>query len=162
MKTKNRNMGSKIDDIILAMREPYLSKLLSGEKTIEVRKTHPKTDCLMKYGTQHMFGMTLYLYHRRQIWGHVTVTDYVFTENADLDRLCEKYAADACLSFEEMFEYLYPSKPTSAWYQKARQGVLYFVEKPVRYEQPVPVPCRPQSWQYMTAEIQNLLPKGKE
>lgn len=154
----NEGTGPRLADaLILAMREPYLSKLLSGEKTVEVRKTHPTSIYLKKYGTQHFCGCKLYLYHKGQIWGHVSVNNHLLTEGHALNYLCERYANAACLDCFKMYEYL-----AGGGDGKARPGILYFVEKPVRYARPVPVPCRPQSWQYMTDSILKLLPDGKD
>lgn len=159
----NEGTGPRLADaLILAMREPYLSKLLSGEKTVEVRRTHPTSIYLKKYGTQHFFGCKLYLYRKGQIWGYVTVQNHLLTEGRDLSCLCERYADDACLGVFQMYEYLQPFVQDGAYSQKSRPGILYFVEKPVRYARPVPVPCRPQSWQYMTDSILDLLPDGKD
>lgn len=140
--------------LILAMREPYLSKLLTGEKTAEVRRTSP--DLL------NLRGMRLYLYHKGRICGHVTVSDFQRTKYQFLDKLCEEVHGDACLSYEEMSDYLYGYQSLSGVDIACRNGIIYKVSDPVRYECPVPVPCRPQSWQYMTDEIRTMLPDGKE
>lgn len=152
----NEGTGPRLADaLILAMREPYLSKLLSGEKTVEVRKTRPHRP--------DVCGMVLYLYHKRHIYGHVTVRQFQNTKYRLIDDLCEEMHEKACLTHQAMRKYLYGYRSNAGFDIACRNGILYIVEKPVRYARPVPVPCRPQSWQYMTDDVRGLLPiDGKE
>lgn len=142
--------------LILAMREPWLTKLLSGEKTAEVRRTRPRTAELA--GVKR-----LYLYRGGCIYGWVPVAgwscfaDGIHPVEARVQPLVDRYAARACLTPQEMLRYLHGFPVGAVVYKVA--GPL---SAPVRYAVPVPVPCRPQGWQYMTAEILALLPDGKE
>lgn len=139
--------------LILAMREPYLTQLLNGEKTAEVRRTAP--DLL------NLKGCRLYLYHKKHIYGHVTVQEVQRTHHLYLDSVCNIYARAACLPVEDMKKYLYGYRSADG-IACCCKGIIYFVGAPVRYAEPVAVPCRPQSWQYMTGDTLALLPDGKE
>lgn len=138
-----------MSSIILAMREPYLSQLLDGSKTVEVRKTRPACGVLPHE--------TLYLYRKGAIHGQVSVREMHYVGRTDFEMgACEaiaKFAEKACLEDGEMLDYL-------GWHPK--HAAVYEVYAPIRYARPVPVPCRPQSWQYMTDSILELLPDGRE
>lgn len=144
----------KTKDLILAMRAPFLAKLLIGIKTAEVRRTKP--DMINFYGTR------LYLYHKKRIYGHVTVEDWQYTYRRFLNDLCKNWCAAACLTHEEMWKYLAGDLSPAGQDMACRNGIIYLVRDPVRYAVPVDVPCRPKSWQYMTPEIKVLLPYEEE
>lgn len=127
------------------MREPYLTQLLTGEKTAEVRRTSPRHWAPLPY------PFPLYLYHRGKIHGHVMATSLYFTGFGRCAEFVKKLHKRACLSEAEMLEYL----------KDRRNGVIYTVEHPTRYAAPIPVPCRPQSWIYITPSILSLLPQTK-
>lgn len=133
--------------LILAMREKWLRLLLTGEKTAEVRRTSPRAEVWP--------GTRLYLYHKGAIWGYVTVTraERVCAGNsAKLHSQVCVYFRRACLGFMEMMEYL----------DKCVSGRVYVVTDPVRFAEPVPVPCRPQGWQYMTAAVMQAVAAGRK
>lgn len=131
-------------DMILAMRKRYLDLLLSGEKKAEVRSTCPRG----------LGGYTprLYLYYRGCIYGHVDAYSLWFTGYGRCEEFVERLHKEACLTKEEMLDYL----------KDKRGGVIYRVSNPVRYAEPISVPCRPQGWIYMKPNVRALLPDGKE
>lgn len=145
-------------ELILAMQEPHMERLLSGEKKAEVRRTRPRTEELNK-----ATRLRLYLYRGGCIHGYVEVqgcrcfADGIHPAEARVQSLIEEYAAEACLTPAEMLRYLH-GYPVGA--------IVYRVSPhhaPVRYATPVAVPCRVQSWQYLTPEVAALLPAdGKE
>lgn len=141
-------------NLILAMREPYLTQLLNGEKTAEVRRTKP--DLI------NIYGCRLYLYHKKRIYGHVTVKNWQHTAYQFLTPLCKEWSAAAALTPDEMKKYLSGGLSKAGMEMACRNGIIYLVGEPVRYAFPVDVPCRPQSWQYMTPEIKALLPYEEE
>lgn len=135
-------------NIILAMREPYLSQILSGKKTVEVRRTRPNTIPCM-----------VFLYHRGKIYGSAEVNRVEIlppgrTSEGDkaLREACKRFAWKACLTEDEMYRYL----------NLAPAPTLYGLEAAQAFARPIEVPCRPQSWQYMTEEIMQVLRVGKE
>lgn len=129
--------------LILAMREKGLNLILSGKKTAEVRRTRPARPCDMPD--------YLYLYHRGCVHGIAEVRAYRYLPCGwfSLDR---GECKEACLSVEEARGYL----------QLSSLGVIYKLGRVQRFPKPVPVPCRPQSWQYATPELLDIIQGGKE
>lgn len=131
--------------LILAMREKWLNLILDGTKTAEVRRTHPARPCDMPD--------YLYLYHRGHIHGMAEVRAYRFLPCGwfSLDAV---EVQEACLSLEEARGYL----------QISSRGVIYKLGRVQRFTQPIPVPCRPQSWQYATPELLDIIntPRGAQ
>lgn len=129
-------------DIILAMREKWLNLILDRKKVFEVRRTCPK----------HRPGR-IYLYRRGVIWGEAEigkwwhVCDMFHREYFVYSPFKELFAAKAYLSEREYLDYM----------EGAKRPVVYYLKEVLRYAQPVPVSCRPQSWQYMTDEIRNQI-----
>ena len=124
--------------LILAMREKWLNLILDGKKTAEVRRTRPARPCDMPD--------YLYLYHRGHIHGMAEVRAYRILPCGwfSMDRgECQ----EACLSVEEAKRYL----------QTSSHCVIYKLGKVERFLKPIPVPCRPQSWQYATPELLDII-----
>lgn len=139
------------NEIILAMREPHLSRLLSGEKTAEVRRTRPSLKTM-----DGIKPLVLYLYHRGAIHGICFVKNVRFRRDGILDERGLKswvscHHKQACLTEAEMTNYL----------NGAKFPCIYFIINAFPYEAPITVSCRPQSWMYMTPEVRSvLLQKG--
>ena len=131
--------------LILAMRERWLNLILDGSKTAEVRRTRPARPCDMPD--------YFYLYHKGHIHGIVKVAAWQTPECSGLTqyewwgRACTWYHDDACLTRKEMLSYLCD----------AASPVVYFLGKAARFEKPITVPCRPQSWQYATPELLDII-----
>lgn len=129
-------------DIILAMREKWLNLILDGKKVFEVRRTCPKR----KPGR-------IYLYRLGMIWGVADVgmwwrvCDMFNREYFTAGEFREKFAAKACLGVQEYLGYL----------DGAKRPAVYHLREVYPYAQPIPVSCRPQSWQYMTDEIREQI-----
>lgn len=136
--------------IILAMREKWLNLILDGMKTAEVRRTRPARPCDMPD--------FLYLYHKGCIHGLAEVRSYLipppFPEDTRTWRMQASYIfyEEACLTIEEMRQYL----------DGAENPVVYLLESVQRFPNPIPVPCRPQSWQYATPELLEIIQGRKE
>lgn len=133
--------------VIVAMREPFLSAVLNGEKTIEVRRTRPRRLPIM-----------LFFYYRGKIYAGATLKHvhclpccYAIRENrVTVQAACKRFHGQACLTYEAMRDYLsLGTAPT-----------LYELGAVEVYRNPVPVPCRPQSWQYMTDDMMKMIPQG--
>lgn len=154
-------MNERSRDLILAMREPFLEKLLSGEKTAEVRRTHPKG--LYGGGLRVGDSFKLYLYRSGHIWGYVRVYACILTQGRSIFQLAGCLHREACLTKQEMMDYLRNVRGDEYCRVATPKGVVYSVMNPRRYERGVKVPCRPQSWQFLTEEIRAMLPDdGKE
>lgn len=125
--------------IILPMKEKWLDLLLSGKKTVEVRRTSPK-----------IVVERLYLYLRGHIHGYVEVKGYKAGKNptdARLRQLAKEDARAAMLSQQEFVKYLSGSKTP----------ILYFVANPVRLKKPLLIADRPQNFQYASYDLQKLV-----
>lgn len=130
--------------LILAMRERWLNLILDGKKTAEVRRTRPARPCDMPD--------YLYLYHRGHIHGMAEVRAYTVPDYPELvgfwhRNTCAIHHKRACLTGKEMLEYL----------NCAAAPVVYLLGRVGRFEKPIPVPCRPQSWQYATPELLDMI-----
>lgn len=129
-------------EIILAMREKWLNLILDGKKIFEVRRTCPKRR-----------PWRIYLYRRGMIWGVAEVAhwwhvcDMLPREYFTSGLYPAMFASKACLSEREYLDYM----------NGAKRPAVYYLREVSRYEQPVPVSCRPQSWQYMTDEIREQI-----
>lgn len=120
--------------LILAMREPHLSRLLNGEKHLELRRNHPA----------HVENVgRLYLYMRGYIHGYVEVVDVEQRGACTLHSIASRWHQGARLTYQDAYTYL----------NGAYKAVAYRVCKPVRFKEPVAVCIRPQSWMYATPEI---------
>ena len=134
--------------LILAMREKWLNLILDGKKTAEVRRTRPSSPCYMP-------GY-LYLYHKGCIHG---IAEVVGTDLFNQSGLYKEwvfaafraYGEKACLTRVDFFRYL----------ALAKSPVVYLLGRVERFLKPIPVPCRPQSWQYATPELLDII-NGKE
>lgn len=118
------------------MREKFLRALLSGEKTVELRRCCPKT-----------IPKRLYLYYRRAVHGWVDVEAYTFPTPDNLQEWATKVASAACLTPDEAVKYL----------TGGRSPIIYHVVNPVVLKEPLPVPCRPQSWIYTDNELEKQI-----
>lgn len=121
--------------LILAMREPYLSQLLSGEKAVEVRRTSPKKDILRNAKT-----LRLYLYKGGQIHGYVDVSGYATLSDVYFLGAWESMRCAACLTDEELGRYLWQALPDRA--------IFYCVRNSYRYKKPHKFGTTVQSWIY--------------
>lgn len=127
--------------LILAMRERWMNLILDGKKTAEVRRTRPARPCDMPD--------YLYLYHKGHVHGLAEVRAYRYLPSGWFS-LAVGECQEACLSVEDAKSYLGGSG----------FGVVYKLGKVQRFQKPVPVPCRPQSWMYATTELRNII-EGK-
>lgn len=136
--------------LILAMREKWLNLILEGKKTAEVRRTRPAKACDMPD--------YLYLYHKGCIHGIAEVAGWNTPECSNVPDYAWPLSAttrthkEACLTRREMLLYL----------KGASSPVVYLLGKVQRFDTPIPVPCRPQSWQYATPELLEIIQDRKE
>lgn len=124
------------------MREKWLNLILDGKKTAEVRRTRPARPCDMPD--------YLYLYHRGHIHGIAEVRAFRYLTSGWFS-LNKGECQEACLSVEKARGYL----------QLSRRGVIYKLGRAQRFPKPIPVPCRPQSWQYATPELLDIIQAPK-
>lgn len=93
-----------MSDVILAVKAVWCEKILTGEKTVEVRRVLP---------AKLRSGDKVYLYCGGAIWGYAECLWVEMVDEADeyeLWPLAEVYADRACLEEEVMVEYMLGGK----------------------------------------------------
>lgn len=127
--------------IILAMREKWMNLILDGTKTAEVRRTRPARPCDMPD--------YIYLYHRGCIHGMAEVRAFRrMTDWYEVEATCRQYYKEACME---------SAKAMHVFLSGAISPCLYLLGRVARFDKPIPVPCRPQSWQYATSELLDII-----
>lgn len=134
--------------LILAMREKWLNLILDGKKTAEVRRTRPRGDVMNR---DDFFYITLYFYNKGLIHGMAQVDAFACLEYFRREQMGD-WCRKACLTPAEMDKYL----------DGAARPIVYELGKVQRFPKPIPVPCRPQSWQYATPELLEIIQDRKE
>jgi predicted transcriptional regulator len=131
--------------ILLSIKRPFSGKILSGEKTWELRKNVPR----LKKGD----SVTLWLYESgkdgaRAIIGKCRMVSYVRMRHMPFRCCPDDFIEDFCVEGQHLRDYL----PCYAW----------GVQDPVRF--PVTLPLAtidltrpPQSWMYLADEQAALL-----
>lgn len=133
-----------MSDVILAVKAVWCEKILTGEKTVEVRRVLPaKLRC----------GDKVYLYCGGAIWGSVECLGVEMVDEADeyeLWPLAEVYADRACLEEEAMVEYMLGGK---------RAGVI-LLGRVERYAKPeVYKGAPPQNFVYVGEGMSHAMEK---
>lgn len=136
--------------ILMSIRARYAALILSGRKTLEIRKTAPK-------GLRESAEITVLLYESKREGGRGAIVGSFLCRNIlpvtkrNVDEVCRR----ACLSREELQAYAErPQRIPGAESSTAAPGgkiYAWSVESPVTFEQPIPlqelsVSCPPQSW----------------
>lgn len=85
-------------DIVLALKPKWLELILTGKKTVEVRRALPKS---LNPGDR------IFLYCKGDIHGVATVAGVKDNGNYYMWRLSQIYADRACLSAKEILDYLF-------------------------------------------------------
>lgn len=136
--------------ILMSIRARYAALILSGRKTLEIRKTAPKEQ-------RESCEFTVLLYESKREGGRgLIVGSFVCRHirpvtKREVDEVCRR----ACLSREELLAYAErPQRIPDAGNSTPTPGgriYAWSVETPVIFEQPVllqevGVSCPPQSW----------------
>lgn len=120
-------------DIVLALKPKWLELILSGKKTIECRRSMPK---------KLQIGNRVYLYCQGCIHGFCTAYDIHHLQRDDFDEvmaLSDVFHENACLSFDEMGQYLWGGTSPG----------LIFLKDVTRYYDPQPWRSSPpQNFRY--------------
>lgn len=143
--------------ILMSIRARYAAMILSGRKTLEIRKTAPK-------GLRESAEITVLLYESKREGGRGAIVGSFLCRNIlpvtkrNVDEVCRR----ACLSREELQAYAErpQRKPGEERSTAAPGGKIYAwsVEGPKAFETPrllrdVGVGCPPQSWRKLRAEL---------
>lgn len=136
--------------ILMSIRARYAALILSGRKTLEIRKTAPK-------GLRESAEITVLLYESKREGGKGAIVGRFLCRNIfpvtkmKVDEVCRH----ACLSREALQAYAERQQriPGAESSTAVPGGKIYAwsVEAPVTFEQPIPlqevgVSCPPQSW----------------
>ncbi|HIZ42262.1 MAG TPA: ASCH domain-containing protein [Candidatus Gemmiger excrementigallinarum] len=136
--------------ILMSIRTRYAALILSGKKTLEIRKTAPK-------GLREDCEITVLLYESKREGGRgVIVGSFVcrsirLVTEAEVREVCRR----ACLNHDELLAYAErPQRIPGAGNSTPTPGgrvYAWSVENPVTFEKPlllrdVGVSCPPQSW----------------
>ena len=143
--------------ILMSIRARYAALILSGRKTLEIRKTAPK-------GLREGAEITVLLYESKREGGRGAIVGSFLCRNIlpvtkrKVDEVCRR----ACLSREELQAYAErPQRISCAESSTAAPGgeiYAWSVEEPVTFEKPllllrdVGVSCPPQSWRNLRKE----------
>lgn len=132
-------------NILISVRRPFSGKILSGEKTWELRKNKPRIP-REEY-------VTLWLYEsgkdgEQAIIGKCRMVSYVHMRHMPFPVRPDNFIEDFCVTGQHLRDYL----PCYAW----------GIQDPVRLPAPVPLSTigltrPPQSWQYLTPEQASIL-----
>lgn len=136
--------------ILMSIRARYAALILSGRKTLEIRKTAPK-------GLRESAEITVLLYESKREGGRGVIVGSFVCQSIRPVTMSEEreVCRRACLSREELQAYAErPQRIPGAESSTAAPGgkiYAWSVEAPVTFEQPVPlqevgVSCPPQSW----------------
>ena len=136
--------------ILMSIRARYAALILSGRKTLEIRKTAPK-------GLRERAEITVLLYESKREGGRGAIVGSFMCRSIrpvtmrEVREVCRR----ACLNREELMAYAErPQRIPGAESSTAAPGgkiYAWSAEAPVTFEQPVPlqevgVSCPPQSW----------------
>ena len=136
-------------NILLSVRRPFPGKILSGEKTWELRKNVPR----LKKGD----SVTLWLYEsgkdgKRAVVGKCRMVSYVRMRHMPFRCCPDDFIEDFCVEGQHLRDYL----PCYAW----------GVQDPVRIDaeplSTIGLTRPPQSWQYLTDEQAAILEGGSD
>lgn len=146
-----------MNSIIASVRPPFAGWLMSGKKTVEIRKSRPMFNPFT--GTPAAGPVRVYIYETKSGGGAGAIVGRF--DCAEFVEICgpvtKETAAAACLTVQEMEKY------------RGDSALALFAWKAVnakRYKKPVPLAAlrmasAPQSWRWLrAAEIDAL--KGRE
>lgn len=136
--------------ILMSIRARYAELILSGQKTLEIRKTAPK-------GLRESAEITVLLYESKREGGRGAIVGSFVCKSIQSVTMSEvrDVCRRACLNRKELMTYAErpQRKPGEGRRTAAIIGKIYAwnVECPVTFEQPIPlqevgVSCPPQSW----------------
>lgn len=122
--------------ILISIHPEYAEKILTGEKTYELRRRLPleKPDRMVIYATAPVSAVV----------GAAEVEDMI---DLPLTELWKRVRKSAFVTLDEFHEYFRPQD----------RGKAFVLRNPVRFPSPVPVAeygikRPPQSWQYLSEE----------
>jgi len=133
--------------ILMSIRARYAKLILSGRKTLEIRKTAPK-------GSRENCEYTVLLYESKRDGGRgLVVGSFLCRSIRQVERMdLLEVERRSCLCREDLVAYAErPQRVSVKSQEKGWDIFAWIVENPVRFETPLPlqivgVSCPPQSW----------------
>lgn len=116
--------------LLLALHLEWFSRMASGQKTVELRRTHPADPATG----------TLFFSIRGTCYGQATVCS--ITQDAAIN-LAINHHQEAAMTPHQAMDYL----------QGAKDPIAYHICEVVRYKAPLPIVRTPQSWQFMPPSL---------
>ena len=133
-------------DLLISIHPRHASNILSGEKTVELRRRFPE---------QHTRGALALIYSTTPVQAIVGVARIKHVLKLPVSRICKEHSAAACISKAEV----------QAYFSGLREGYVILLEeaRPLKRELPIEdlysrfgiVP--PQSYRYVTSVCSALL-----
>lgn len=124
------------NEILLSLHPQYWELIKSGKKTIEIRKTKPRSS---------LPPFRIFVYVTGNI-GIVGCFDCEKIVQTTPDRIAAGLFGESCLTEEQLTEYA-AGKPLCGWCIKP--GSVFEYESPIELERVTGSKTPPQSWQYL-------------
>lgn len=123
--------------ILLPIHKKHCDNILSGKKTVEIRKTRPM-----------VWPRTVYLYETKGTGSGLVVGQFDLNTCKGLSVVDVYTLANACVTEDELKAYMGDFSYIFAWY----------VDNPIRYKSPltlesIGVNRAPQSWHYVDVDV---------
>ena len=153
--------------VLISIRPEWCEKIISGEKTIEVRKTRPKLETPFRGYIYRTKGIVPHIINGKWVKiavGGTVVGEFVcdkIYELAPLNHAPDDVEQMACLTREEIVQYLRGvgygwrisnlkiyDTPRDLWEFTGLRETKFGLE-------PVPITRPPQSWRYVEEELWN-------
>lgn len=121
-------------DILLSIKPEWWEKILTGEKTMEIRKSAPTT----RKGIRWPVRVLCYVSGTRAVQGQFMCHGWVKTN------LVAALAKQSCVPVEELERYNTGRKGLYGW----------IIQDPVKFDRPIPIESicpsgPPMSWRYL-------------
>ena len=146
--------------ILISIKPKYVAKILNGEKTIEIRKSIPKG-----FGKEFLGlgGIDVYIYctkdkkyanliNRGGFLTGMVVAKFTLNKVEEIKFDDKQVQEQACLTEEELFDYLFINKP---YHEDMHKGYAWHIDNLEIFDKPRPLQPffdldrPPQSWQFI-------------
>lgn len=146
-------------EIILAMQPRWLNLILDGKKTAEVRRTSP--------ARAEDDPCRLWLYQGGAIHGYANVArvhkpQMGMPQMIWCMKIVDEFHIRACLSARDMHDYLTRDLLGKTYREHWNRAVYELAGGRDFRGAPIYVPCRPQSWMFMTDEVRDIIERSQE
>lgn len=139
--------------ILISVKPKYVAKILNGEKTIEIRKSIPKCNLPIDvyiYCTKDKKYANLV--NRGGFLTGMVVAKFTLNKTQEIRFDNKEIQKQACLTEEELFDYLFINKP---YHEDMHKGYAWHINNLEIFDKPRPLQPffdldrPPQSWQFI-------------